>query len=400
MPFRSVKNSRILLFGLIPVIVLLLVLEMVGRYIYPFDLDGRARIVAERDPRRNAPFEGASSEVILGDIFSMKKRYLSFLGFLGAPGTRKATFTINNLGFRDRPVKPRTPGEYRILLLGGSAAWGWGASANRYTVSGALEALLNKDASDISYRVVNGSYLAWTSLQERIALMEFFDQFDPDLVISLSGFNDIVSVQFGNSRELLRMEYRMVEEAVENNLTPMETMTAIRKFAGTLGIWRIVVYLKELMPRKRGGRVDYDSKRSEYGIPRIVDRYLSMANYSARRGARYLLALQPEIFTSDKQLTKEEELVRQWLYSRYPQNFHETWIQYRADLVKDTVKLEAAGFVVVDLESVFDTIREPVFVDDSHFNDRGYVELAKALRDIIKLRFLSLLDRQHVVDVE
>ena len=205
-----------------------------------------ARLLAKKDPRRDIPtWENASGQVILEDIFGMDKRYLSYLGFLGAPNSNMTTFEINEIGFRDSAIEPRAPNEYRILLLGGSAAWGWGASANRHTVSGALQELLNEESSGVSYRVMNGAYLAWSSLQERITLMEFYERFDPDLVISFTGFNDIISVQYGNSRELLRLEYSMVEEAVENNLKPMSTLKAVRKVGGTLGIWRLVVYFRE-----------------------------------------------------------------------------------------------------------------------------------------------------------
>ena len=65
--------------------------------------------------------------------------------------------------------------------------------------------------------------------------MEFYDRFDPDLVISFSGFNDIISVQYGNSRELLRLEFNMVEDAVENNLKPMGTSEGHQESRGHTG---------------------------------------------------------------------------------------------------------------------------------------------------------------------
>lgn len=377
-------RARTIIFSLLPLAILLLVLELVGRYLYPFDLEERGRILAQRDARVAGPFEGESGFTILSDIYGMERRYVAFLGFLGAANSERKTLKINGLGFRDGPVEPRKPGEVRIVLLGGSAAWGWGASANAFTVAGALERQLNEESEGQSYRVMSGAYLAWTSLQERIALMEFFDRFDPDLVISLSGFNDLVSVQYGNSRELLRMEFEMLEEAVENNLTPMDTLTAIRKLGGTLGIWRLVVYVKENMQhaRKRG-RIQYREERAEKGIPRVIDRYASMASFVERRGARYLLALQPEIYTSEKQLTPTEQQVRDWLTERNSVNFDATWAKYRAELVQSTSRLAADGVPVFDLRAIFDDVDKAVFVDDSHFNDRGYTEIAAALKEII-----------------
>lgn len=381
----SMTKTRIAVFSLIPVIILLLVLEISGRIIYPFDQAERARILAEKDPRRDIPtWENASGQVIIEDIFGMEKRYLSYLGFLGTPNSRKTTFEINEIGFRDSAIEPRAPNEYRILILGGSAVWGWGASANRHTISGALQEMLNEESSDISYRVMNGAYLAWTSLQERIALMEFYERFDPDLVISVTGFNDIISVQFGNSRELLRLEYSMVEEAVENNLKPMSTLKAIRKVGGTLGVWRLVVYFREQLPRQKSGRIEYKPERSKRGIPKVVDRYLSMANYTASHGDQFLLVLQPEIYTTGKQLTAAEAEVKKWLDSRNGENFDNVFIQYRSDLTQDVSALSAVGINVIDLGSVFDSVSATMFTDDSHFNDSGYREIARALYQAIR----------------
>ena len=374
-------RTRTIVYSLIPVIILLLILEITGRIIYPFDQTERARMLAEKDPRRNIPtWEGASGQVILEDIFGMEKRYLSYLGFLGAPNSKKTTFEINKTGFRDSAIEPRIPDEYRILVLGGSAAWGWGASANRHTITGALEEMLNEDSSGVTYRVMNGAFLAWTSLQERITLMEFYERFDPDLVISFTGFNDIISVQYGNKRELLRLEYSMIEEAVENNIKPMSTMKAVRKVVGSLGIWRLVVYFREQLPSGKPGRVDYKSKRAERGIPKVLDRYLSMANYTASHGDRFLLVLQPEIYTTEKQLTAAEAEVKEWLDARNSVNFDATFIQYRSDLVQGLSALSTAGITVIDLRSVFDTVSETMFTDDSHFNDSGYRKIARALQ--------------------
>ena len=89
-------KTKTVIFSLIPVIILLLILEITGRIIYPFDQAERGRLLAEKDPRRDIPtWENASGQVILEDIFGMEKRYLSYLGFLGAPNSKKTTFEIN-----------------------------------------------------------------------------------------------------------------------------------------------------------------------------------------------------------------------------------------------------------------------------------------------------------------
>ena len=178
----------------------------------------------------------------------------------------------------------------------------------------------------------------------------------------------------------------MVEEAVENNLVPMGTLKALRKFVGSLGIWRLVVYVREqLHSGKSDRRIEYKPGRSKRGVPRVIDRYLSMADYTARHGDQFLLVLQPEIYTTGKRLTAAEQEVKQWLDSRNSENFGNTYSQYRSDLVQGLSALPSSSIDVIDFGDKLDTVSETMFTDDSHFNDSGYREIARALyREIRK----------------
>ena len=128
MTTKHMSRFRTLAFGLIPVLVLLLILEVIGRIVYPIDQEKRARIKAARDPRAQMSYlsNGVSAEAILTDIRRMECRYLPFFGWLGAPGVRLPTIGTNELGFRDRPIQPPCSGEVRIVILGGSTAWSLG----------------------------------------------------------------------------------------------------------------------------------------------------------------------------------------------------------------------------------------------------------------------------------
>ena len=94
--------------------------------------------------------------------------------------------------------------------------------------------------------------------------------------------------------------------------------------------------------------------------------------------------LQPEIYTTGKQLTAAEAEVKKWLDSRNGENFDNVFIQYRSDLTQDVSALSAAGINVIDLGSVFDSVSATMFTDDSHFNDSGYREIARALYQAIR----------------
>ena len=374
-------NSRlkIVVFSLIPVTLLLIVLEVAGRLLYPFDEDKRAMVMAERDPRSTLSFfdQEPGAQRIIWDFNRMPRRYVAFLGFLGQPDTRLPTLRTNQLGFRDEPLSPRRPGEVRVLVLGGSTSWGLGASSNDATVRGALRRQLNARGG-ASYRVMSGAFLGYLARQEMIVLTEFLETFDPDVIVSLTGHNDVMSIMHDTGGVLQRWESRTLEEAVTNQLKPMDTLTALRKVAGSLGIWRLVVYLRETAPPRRrdGPGVRYDAERSQRLAARVTEFHRINAEFAARHGRRYVIAMQPDIYSTRKPMGDEEKSVRE-RFTAISRNVETVYPQYREDLARSLAGLPGVTFV--DLRERFDAIAEPLFIDDCHLIDRGYDLIAAGI---------------------
>lgn len=384
----SVSKIKTAVFSLIPVLLLLIVLEITGRIIYPFDPDKRALIKAERDPHVQLSYVSTdgNGKTIFYDIHRKKTRYLPFLGWIGEPHTDLPTIKTNELGFRDKSLQPRKHNEYRIVILGGSTAWGMGASSNDKTVAGVLESQLNTSSDKYSYRVMNGAYPGWQSRQELTTLIEFYDEFDPDMVIALTGWNDVYVLTSGEDPDLqMRRESGMLAKAVKETLQPMSTMYALRKLAGSLGIWRLVVHFREKMhlASPPSVSVSYDAENAKRIIPGMVDRYLTMANFSRRHGARLVLAIQPDIYTTGKILTQEEQAVSDRYTSKFI-NIENAYPKYRADFLNHLQKQFADSEVaVLDLSGIFDDLGDPVYLDHCHFNDLGYQKIAGILHNSI-----------------
>lgn len=380
---------KTVVFSLLPLLVVLIALEVTGRIIYPFNLEQRALIKAERDPRLELSYLSKIGDglTILYDIHSNQSRYIPFLGWIGMADASMSTITTNALGFRDKPLQSRKVKEYRILILGGSTAWGLGASSNQSTIAGALELLLNKSSGDVVYRVMSGAYQGWQSRQELIALMEFYEYFDPDYVIALTGYNDLHVLSLGGDTDLqMRSENHLLAKAVDASLKPMGTMQALRKTMGSLGVWRIVVYFREKMQNASGARsiMRYDANKSARILPKMVDRYSTMSNYSKRHGVKLLIAIQPDIYTTKKILTSEEVQVKRRFVERYV-NIGEVYSHYRSDALKYFSSLMVDGnSSLLDLAGVFDATSAPVFLDECHLNDHGYEVVSKGLFSAIR----------------
>jgi hypothetical protein len=248
------------------------------------------------------------------------------------------------------------------------------------SVTGQLESLLNQRGSERPYRVMNGAFLGWSSRHEYVVVTELFDSFDPDLVISLSGYNDLFLLSSGAETEALP-EVRLLGQAVNDYLQPIGTLRALRRVAGTLGVWRIVVLLREALAA-RGPPLqksfDYDLRDGSRRVERVAQRYLSIADYLARKGRHYLIALEPEIYSSKKPLTLEEFDLKS-RFMETDRNMRPTLTRYRRELSSRLAEHAGERLRFLDLADVFDNEPAPVFVDDNHVCDRGNVLVAQAL---------------------
>jgi len=90
------------------------------------------------------------------------------------------------------PERPpaKTPGEFRIVLIGGSGAQGWGAPSPDQSMARILER--NLRASGRNVRVINMAMGSSITYQNFISLNRFGRKLEPDLILAYSGANDFV----------------------------------------------------------------------------------------------------------------------------------------------------------------------------------------------------------------
>ncbi len=123
--------------------------------------------------------------------------FTPFVTYAPAPFEFKGPFgtmTHNIQQFRydkNLPYKKQEK-EIRIFITGGSTAWGCGAPNDSRTISGYLERELNdRYKGDFFFTVVNAAAGGWGSTEERVWILNRISEYDPDIIISYSGYNDI-----------------------------------------------------------------------------------------------------------------------------------------------------------------------------------------------------------------
>lgn len=109
---------------------------------------------------------------------------------------------FNNLGFTnelDFAFPPdqkyldtfgKKPSEKLVVITGGSAVHGVGATSNEATISGQLERALNERQTRYKYRVLNLANAGWIAYQQFVGLALFGLPLDPDWAITMDGHND------------------------------------------------------------------------------------------------------------------------------------------------------------------------------------------------------------------
>lgn len=109
----------------------------------------------------------------------------------------------NSYGFRcDDFPSIEDKNIFKVVVLGGSAAWGSGSTNNENTISGYLERIINKDKKLLcnnykKAKVYNLAQVNGTQTQDILTINFFFKKLNPDLVVSFTGWNEIgVSDQF------------------------------------------------------------------------------------------------------------------------------------------------------------------------------------------------------------
>lgn len=120
------------------------------------------------------------------------------LGYRPIPGDQHYGYDelikLNSLGWRGPEVIPKSPGEYRILALGGTQVYGLGI-ADTELLTSVLEDRLNQDHGARSYRVINSGVRAFTLGQQLHLLEDVGVTVEPDHVVV---FIDIYSLGESN----------------------------------------------------------------------------------------------------------------------------------------------------------------------------------------------------------
>ncbi|MEQ8277394.1 MAG: hypothetical protein RMA76_02570 [Deltaproteobacteria bacterium] len=274
-----------------------------------------------------------------------------FVGVGPAPGEHTGiTIGAGLFRGRDGVEMPKPPGRFRVFVTGGSTAFSSGAPSEEATIGAFLGACLKKTRANAE--VITLANPAWASTQERIAIEQRISELAPDVVVSFTGVNDVHWGVRGRDTAWFRTYWDETFYRIDAAVFDL----AGRPFADP------IVVTEAPTPVER--------------LAEVFTKNVAISGFVLDRvGARYVVALQPNLAVSSKQITAREEALLEVMGEERRAHYVKGYEAFRAGLGA----VDAANVSWWDLSDVFAGRSEEIFLDNYHFGDRGNRIIAEAL---------------------
>lgn len=288
---------------------------------------------------------------------------------------RSRFYRTNALGFRGPETTIEKPaGRYRIIVLGGSVAWGYGCTADDRTVPGRLHARLREQFPGRDIEVINAGQAGFVSGQEMVYFHRLLKRLAPDLVLFFDGYND-VSADFLNpvsgwpqNATLLKARY----EASWRERDAGDDLAALARRSSLIDLlWTRFFPEVEAMSSGAGG-TPITAAETAHNYVANVKAVASLASPAA-----VCVALQPALATIHKPLAPQEEQI----LARKDRQIADYSERVGAAYAAMEAEIEAAGMERIDLNTALGNEPELLFADECHFGDLAADRIARVIAE-------------------
>jgi len=314
-----------------------------------------------RRSRRARPYYTWSLHTFAGDPVGSRRGLLKLMlhplaGYVNLPDQNTEFFRIDHLGFRGPELGSREQHRRRVVLVGGSAAFGTGLESDAETLAAQLEQRLPDT------EVVNAAIIGLRSGQELALLVSELVDLEPDYVMTLDGWNDFWAIQQQATPWSDVNGARQVQEELERLHALSYAPLHVRLLHLPDVVFAYTLRRLGASPLEASGRlgaVEGTTRRND--LDGIAARYarnqVKMARISTAFGASFLCVLQPN-----------GDLMQWTRPSRYTR-------------FRERVKTELAreGIAWLDLNDRADVLHHEMFMDPIHLDARGNAVMADIL---------------------
>ena len=298
----------------------------------------------------------------------------------------------NSLGFRCPEFKEKGQNKIRIIVLGGSAAWGSGASNNDNTISGHLETILNDKykTSNFDIECFNLAQINNYISQDLLNANLFFQELQPDYVISFAGWNEIAASYLLNQKKLRKFGTYFMEEVGDLGPVSLESyrkrlaLNIVKKYftdnSKIISFFKKKIKIKNLFDEKKF--IEEINLSSKIFVEHMKKFFYMSKGYEFE----YLQFLQPHIYKkenlteSEKKITKLYDYVRPVHGGKSFGDFLKNNSIYKE--IENNLKRNRS-VECYNLEHTFNKNEEEIFYTLVHMNDKGYKLIAQKISEVL-----------------
>lgn len=282
--------------------------------------------------------------------------------------------------------------EFRVLVTGGSAAWGAGVRQDQ-TFSRVAETALRDTHAARTIRVVTSAVGFHKSTHERIWIHNRLADLHPDVIVMFSGWNDIYDGYHGAGANEFRNVLRF-EDILAREVPQVEVARGVDGSPPHQDdYWLKTHYFVRKALYRMGTDVEAaDRRMSERMVPpakvvrQLVENIHAVVDLGRRRDFELVFCLQPSLYNTSKSLGPYEQQLLQGYrseFASYADYNRAVYDELRRVLPKDAAKY---GYAFLDADEAIAGETRDVFADHVHFGDRGNRYLGEYLAEALDSR--------------
>lgn len=324
-------------------------------------------------------FQSKEQSKIISDDLKKNLKYMPhpFHGWRSVPNQDLKTIQINEYGLRCKRFEQTNKKKRNCILLGGSVAWGFGASSNQNIPSFLIEKYLNQN-HDINLNVINFAEQMHSSHEELLTFINILNELNPEVVICLSVTNDI---------------NRAFIDIYKTHHIHIKQLNFFLK-GQKLGLIEEEDFLSFLLKsffryHKKSNTINYNNfefhkyERNKIALNLLKEKMDVINLLSFKKGIKVFHFIQPDL-----------------IFKKFPSSFELEYLNWipleRKEFVKKSF-LEAKEFIENQKEeknifyqsllNIFDSNKEDIFFDKAHMSDYGYKLISKEIAKKIARHF-------------
>ncbi len=275
---------------------------------------------------------------------------------------------------------------YRIVITGGSVAYGWGASSDEQRFPAVLEKLLREKLHRADIDIINAGVPDFTASDELVLYLQKLNSLQPDMVIMFTGFNDFwdtlkYSLKSTNAPWLTQVFLHRV-------IAPSQTKQLFIAFLHSLGIqldsflgtfsrgyaW-VRSYYQLISYEPIANLTAFNDAAESWRLKGFTDVIYAFHAVAESHHQKFLVVIQPVRFLSSLPQ-------RDYPISHYERVLERLYRAYTEPVLRQETKL---GIRIVDSNPALsdELQRHRDYLDFCHVNDEGNRLIAEYLERII-----------------